>query len=215
MEENTLQWYVGPSQNLHIRMCIVLRLSDLRQTSTYLWCSENILSWKLVLNIGYCISLYSCLASHVCLRISSDFLSRNWCRKFIPLKLGTGLSIFISKRNPSLFTTFGLLSCGYVLSSYHEVAWCDYITYLSIPFSFCNSMFFYTKLSGIVPCVFFQVKSVVLHTLNRARFTVAVETFLKTGKNQCVKFIAPPLALTHGREPVYNIGVSVKENHKE
>lgn len=27
----------------------------------------------------------------------------------------------------------------------------------------------------------FQVKSVVLHTLNRARFTVAVDSFLKTG----------------------------------
>ncbi|KAG6425230.1 hypothetical protein SASPL_115657 [Salvia splendens] len=59
--------------------------------------------------------------------------------------LGTGLSIMIAKRNPSLFTTFGLLSCGYILSSYKEV------------------------------------KSVVLHTLNRARFTVAAESFLKMG----------------------------------
>lgn len=33
----------------------------------------------------------------------------------------------------------------------------------------------------IEPVVFFQVKSVVLHTLNRARFTVAAESFLKTG----------------------------------
>lgn len=30
-------------------------------------------------------------------------------------------------------------------------------------------------------CNVFQVRSVVLHTLNRARFNVAVETFLKTG----------------------------------
>jgi hypothetical protein len=60
--------------------------------------------------------------------------------------MGTGFSILISKRNPSLVTTFGLLSCGYLMSSYQEV------------------------------------RSVVLHTLNRARFTVAVESFLKTGK---------------------------------
>jgi hypothetical protein len=37
------------------------------------------------------------------------------------MKLGTGLSIFITKRNPSLVTSFALLSCGYLLSSYHEV----------------------------------------------------------------------------------------------
>ncbi|KAI4298900.1 hypothetical protein L6164_032413 [Bauhinia variegata] len=59
---------------------------------------------------------------------------------------GTGLSIFLSKKNPSLVATFALLSCGYVFSSYREV------------------------------------KSVVLHTLNRARFSVAVESFLKTGQ---------------------------------
>ncbi|XP_039133560.1 protein root UVB sensitive 6 [Dioscorea cayenensis subsp. rotundata] len=59
--------------------------------------------------------------------------------------LGTGLSIFISKRNPSLVASFTLLSFGYIFSSYREV------------------------------------KSVVLNTLNRARFTVAVESFLKTG----------------------------------
>ncbi|RVW44393.1 Protein root UVB sensitive 6 [Vitis vinifera] len=58
-------------------------------------------------------------------------------------ELGTGLSIMISKRNPSLVTTFALLSCGYVLSSYQEV------------------------------------KSVVLHTLNRARFSVAIDSFLR------------------------------------
>ncbi|KAF2294066.1 hypothetical protein GH714_007222 [Hevea brasiliensis] len=32
-------------------------------------------------------------------------------------QLGTGLSIMIAKRNPSLVTTFALLSCGYVFSS--------------------------------------------------------------------------------------------------
>ena len=61
------------------------------------------------------------------------------------MKLGTGLSIFITKQNPSLVTSFALLSCGYLLSSYHEV------------------------------------RSVVLNTLNRARFTVAVDSFIKTG----------------------------------
>lgn len=40
---------------------------------------------------------------------------------FFNLQLGTGLSILISKRNPSLVTTFSLLSCGYILSSYREV----------------------------------------------------------------------------------------------
>ncbi|KAL1564881.1 Protein root UVB sensitive 6 [Salvia divinorum] len=74
-----------------------------------------------------------------------DVTAKGECVGNIADLLGTGLSIMISKRNPSLFTTFGLLSCGYILSSYKEV------------------------------------KSVVLHTLNRARFTVAAESFLKMG----------------------------------
>lgn len=37
------------------------------------------------------------------------------------MKLGTGMSIMISKRNPSLVTTFSLLSFGYLFSSYQEV----------------------------------------------------------------------------------------------
>ncbi|GFP80450.1 protein root UVB sensitive 6 [Phtheirospermum japonicum] len=73
-----------------------------------------------------------------------DVTAKGECVGNIADLLGTGLSIMISKRNPSLFTTFALLSCGYVMSSYKEV------------------------------------KSVVLHTLNRARFTVAVESFLST-----------------------------------
>ncbi|KQK06206.1 hypothetical protein BRADI_2g25097v3 [Brachypodium distachyon] len=59
--------------------------------------------------------------------------------------LGTGMSILISKRNPSLVASFAFLSCGYLLSSYREV------------------------------------RSVVLNTLNTARFTVAVDSFIKTG----------------------------------
>ncbi|KAG6422161.1 hypothetical protein SASPL_118724 [Salvia splendens] len=74
-----------------------------------------------------------------------DVTAKGECVGNIADLLGTGLSIMIAKRNPSLFTTFGLLSCGYILSSYKEV------------------------------------KSVVLHTLNRARFTVAAESFLKMG----------------------------------
>ncbi|KAL2254264.1 UNVERIFIED_CONTAM: Protein root UVB sensitive 6 [Sesamum indicum] len=75
-----------------------------------------------------------------------DVTAKGECVGNIADLLGTGLSILIAKRNPSLFTTFALLSCGYVMSSYREV------------------------------------KSVVLHTLNRARFTVAAESFLKTGR---------------------------------
>ncbi|KAL5555069.1 hypothetical protein UlMin_037305 [Ulmus minor] len=74
-----------------------------------------------------------------------DVTAKGECVGNIADLLGTGMSILISRRNPSLVTTFALLSCGYVLSSYQEV------------------------------------KSVVLHTLNRARFNVAVESFLKTG----------------------------------
>ncbi|VAH19315.1 unnamed protein product [Triticum turgidum subsp. durum] len=59
--------------------------------------------------------------------------------------LGTGMSILMSKRNPSLVASFAVLSCGYLLSSYQEV------------------------------------RSVVLNTLNTARFTVAVDSFIKTG----------------------------------
>ncbi|KAL6840309.1 hypothetical protein ACP4OV_030119 [Aristida adscensionis] len=75
--------------------------------------------------------------------------------------LGTGLSIFISKRNPSLVTSFALLSCGYLLSSYHEV------------------------------------RSVVLNTLNRARFTVAVDSFIKTG-------YVPSLKEGNSQETIFN-----------
>ncbi|KAL5703969.1 Protein root UVB sensitive 6 [Ranunculus cassubicifolius] len=74
-----------------------------------------------------------------------DVTAKGECVGNIADLLGTSLSIIISKRNPSLVTTFTLLSCGYVLSSYNEV------------------------------------KSVVLRTLNRARFTCAVESFLETG----------------------------------
>ncbi|KAL0682508.1 hypothetical protein Bca4012_049355 [Brassica carinata] len=75
-----------------------------------------------------------------------DVTAKGECVGNIADLMGTGFSILISKRNPSLVTTFGLLSCGYLLSSYQEV------------------------------------RSVVLHTLNRARFTVAVESFIKTGR---------------------------------
>uniref|UniRef100_A0A7N0TWU9 Protein root UVB sensitive 6 n=1 Tax=Kalanchoe fedtschenkoi TaxID=63787 RepID=A0A7N0TWU9_KALFE len=75
-----------------------------------------------------------------------DVTAKGECVGNIADLLGTGLSIFLSKRNPSLIMTFGLLSCGYVFSSYKEV------------------------------------RSVVLHTLNRERFTVAVDSFLKTGQ---------------------------------
>ncbi|CAL5380025.1 unnamed protein product [Camellia sinensis] len=75
-----------------------------------------------------------------------DVTAKGECVGNVADLLGTGLSIMISKRNPSLVTTFALLSCGYVLSSFQEV------------------------------------KSVVLRTLNRARLTVAVDSFLKTGR---------------------------------
>ncbi|XP_075492826.1 protein root UVB sensitive 6-like [Primulina tabacum] len=75
-----------------------------------------------------------------------DVTAKGECVANMADLLGTGLSILLSKQNPSLVTTFTLLSCGYLMSSYQEV------------------------------------KSVVLHTLNRARFTVAVESFLKTGQ---------------------------------
>ncbi|KAH9627142.1 hypothetical protein KSS87_018382 [Heliosperma pusillum] len=80
-----------------------------------------------------------------------DVTAKGECVGNIADLLGTGFSIMISKRNPSLVTTFGLLSCGYLLSSYQEV------------------------------------KSVVLHTLNRARFTVAVNSFITTGQVPSLK----------------------------
>ncbi|KAK4804223.1 hypothetical protein SAY86_004040 [Trapa natans] len=75
-----------------------------------------------------------------------DVTAKGECVSNIADLLGTGLSIMISRRNPSLVKTFALLSCGYILSSYQEV------------------------------------RSVVIHTMNRARFTVAVDSFLKTGQ---------------------------------
>ncbi|TQD77078.1 hypothetical protein C1H46_037405 [Malus baccata] len=90
-----------------------------------------------------------------------DVTAKGECVGNIADLLGTGLSILISKRNPSLITTFALLSCGYVVSSYQEV------------------------------------KSVVLHTLNRARFSVAVDAFLKTGR-------VPSLQEGNLKENVFN-----------
>ncbi|XP_042428977.1 protein root UVB sensitive 6-like [Zingiber officinale] len=74
-----------------------------------------------------------------------DVTAKGECVANIADLLGTGLSILISKRNPSLVASFTFLSCGYLFSSYQEV------------------------------------KSVVLNTLNTARFTVAVDSFIKTG----------------------------------
>ncbi|CAL5398976.1 unnamed protein product [Camellia sinensis] len=75
-----------------------------------------------------------------------DVTAKGECVGNIADLLGTGLSIMMTKRNPSLVTTFAFLSCGYLCSSYQEV------------------------------------KSVVLHTLNRARLNVAINSFLKTGR---------------------------------
>lgn len=75
-----------------------------------------------------------------------DVTAKGECISNIADLLGTGLGIFISKRNPSLMATFMVLSCGYLCCSYQEV------------------------------------KSVVLPTLNRARFGVAVQSFLTTGR---------------------------------
>ncbi|KAG0463350.1 hypothetical protein HPP92_018854 [Vanilla planifolia] len=74
-----------------------------------------------------------------------DVTAKGECVGNIADLLGTGLSILVAKRNPSLVSSFAFLSCGYLLSSYHEV------------------------------------KSVVLNTMNRERFAVAVNSFLKTG----------------------------------
>lgn len=80
-----------------------------------------------------------------------DVTAKGECVGNIADLLGTGLSILVSKTNPSLVASFAFLSCGYVLSSYQEV------------------------------------KSVVLHTMNRARFSVAVNSFLKTGSVPSLK----------------------------
>ncbi|PKA57190.1 glutamate N-acetyltransferase / amino-acid N-acetyltransferase [Apostasia shenzhenica] len=80
-----------------------------------------------------------------------DVTAKGECVSNVADLLGTGLSILVSKRNPSLVSSFAFLSCGYVLSSYQEV------------------------------------KSVVLHTMNRARFAVAVNSFLKTGSVPSLK----------------------------
>ncbi|CAN1330822.1 Protein root UVB sensitive 6, partial [Linum perenne] len=95
-----------------------------------------------------------------CVSNIADLLGLMFANIFV--KLGTGLSIMLTRRNPSLVTTFSLLSCGYLLSSYQEV------------------------------------RSVVLHTLNRARFSVAVESFLKTGR-------VPSLKEGNAMEKIFNL----------
>lgn len=63
-------------------------------------------------------------------------------------------------------------------------------TYSVAPFSFGNFILLQVLIETIrvFLFIFSQVKSVVLHTLNRARFTVAVETFLKTGRIEVHEF---------------------------
>ncbi|CAL1385170.1 unnamed protein product [Linum trigynum] len=90
-----------------------------------------------------------------------DVTAKGECVSNIADLLGTGLSIMLTRRNPSLVITFSLLSCGYLLSSYQEV------------------------------------RSVVLHTLNRARFSVAVDSFLKTGR-------VPSLREGNAREKIFS-----------
>ncbi|MQL77223.1 hypothetical protein Taro_009629 [Colocasia esculenta] len=90
-----------------------------------------------------------------------DVTAKGECVANIADLLGTGLSILISKRNPSLVASFALLSCGYIFSSYQEV------------------------------------RSVVLHTLNRARFSVAVDTFLETGQ-------VPSLVEGNSKETIFS-----------
>jgi len=111
-----------------------------------------------------------CLISFWALKFSFVFI-------IFYVKMGTGFSILISKRNPSLVTTFGLLSCGYLMSSYQEVE-SSSVSSISL-FMYLGFSWFIAQKTWLCPL---QVRSVVLHTLNRARFTVAVESFLKTGK---------------------------------
>ncbi|KAH7286392.1 hypothetical protein KP509_32G005200 [Ceratopteris richardii] len=94
-----------------------------------------------------------------------DVTAKGECVSNIADLLGTGLGIYISRRNPSLMATFIVLSCGYLCCSYQEV------------------------------------KSVVLPTLNRARFGVAVQSFLYTGTvpsisagNKMEKIFSSPLS---------------------
>ncbi|CAH8321490.1 unnamed protein product [Eruca vesicaria subsp. sativa] len=60
-----------------------------------------------------------------------DVTAKGECVGNIADLMGTGFSILISKRNPSLVTTFGLLSCGYLLSSYQEVGFPHYSKVIS------------------------------------------------------------------------------------
>ncbi|KAJ8767790.1 hypothetical protein K2173_020730 [Erythroxylum novogranatense] len=90
-----------------------------------------------------------------------DVTAKGECVGNVADLLGTGLSIMLAKRNPSLVATFAFLSSGYIFSSFQEV------------------------------------KSVVLHTLNRARFSVAVDAFLKTGR-------VPSLQEGNRKEDIFN-----------
>ncbi|KAJ4748248.1 Protein root UVB sensitive 6 [Rhynchospora pubera] len=74
-----------------------------------------------------------------------DVTAKGECVGNLADLMGTGMSIMISKHNPSIAASFAVFSFGYLFSSYKEV------------------------------------KNVVLNTLNRARFTVAVDSFIRTG----------------------------------
>ncbi|GLJ16250.1 hypothetical protein SUGI_0273220 [Cryptomeria japonica] len=50
-----------------------------------------------------------------------DVTAKGECISNIADLLGTGLSVYISKQNPSLLATFAVLSCGYIFCSYREV----------------------------------------------------------------------------------------------
>lgn len=80
-----------------------------------------------------------------------DVTAKGECISNIADLMGTGLSICLSRQNPSMLATFAVLSVGYIFCSYQEV------------------------------------KSVVLNSLNKSRFAVAVESFLTTGRVPSLK----------------------------
>ncbi|KAL7247478.1 hypothetical protein ACSBR2_002400 [Camellia fascicularis] len=70
----------------------------------------------IILFFLFSLELFLCVSPYLLKLIASRWRLQEWTDG-----LGTGLSIMMAKRNPSLVTTFAFLSCGYVCSSHQEV----------------------------------------------------------------------------------------------
>ncbi|KAL8101774.1 hypothetical protein AgCh_033607 [Apium graveolens] len=102
---------------------------DLKQQLQLYQCSQGLFlpsayAANVAKNVGAVTSTSTCTLIYKAFARGEnigDVTAKGECVGKIADLLGTGFSIMVTKGNPSLVTTFALLSCGYVFSTYQEV----------------------------------------------------------------------------------------------